>query len=96
MKVKALKREFEVKDVTFAEKREINRRNNKVIWGATFEGDFDFSKIDSDDYYDFIEFVRELSELKEKDFSGLSQTQIDLVLQAIATEYLSGSDSEKK
>jgi len=85
MKVKALDREWEVKDITFAQKRKLHALNASVFWKG---------EPSSDSYYDLLDLVLEYSGLKESDFKDLSMVEIDQVLQAILIEYLglSGKD----
>ena len=79
MKVKALDREWEVKDITFAQKRKLHALNAGVFWE---------SKPSSDEYYKLLEKVLEYSELKEFDFKDLSMVEIDQILQSVFIAYL--------
>ena len=87
MKVKALKKEFEVKDMSFAEKRKLQRR----AAGGYFEG-----KPTSDEFYDVIDSILEFSGLKEKELEGMSMADVDLLLVTILNSYLGLSEKEKK
>ena len=79
MKVKALDKEFQVKDITYKERRTLHKINAKAFWDG---------KIDPENYYDVLEEVAEISGLGEKDFKGLSMVEVDQVLQQVFTEYM--------
>ena len=79
MKVKALGKEFQVKDISYKERRNLHRVNAKAFWDG---------KIDPESYYDVLEKVAEISELDEKDFKGLSMVEVDQVLQQVFTGYM--------
>lgn len=79
MKIKALDRDWEVKDVSYSERRKLYQMNVKAFW----KGD-----VDPDKYYDVLEKVAEISGLKEKDFEDLSMVEIDQLLQVVLTNYL--------
>ena len=90
MKVKALKKEFEVSDLTFAQKRKLWEMFSGVFWGSS-----KVDEMDSDKYYKLLEMVLELSKLNEDDFKGLSMGEIDGALQDILKSYLGLTDSGK-
>ena len=90
MKVKALKKEFEVSDLTFAQKRKLHAKNTGIFWGSS-----KVDEMDSDKYYELLEMVLELSKLNEDDFKGLSMGEIDGALQDILKSYLGLTDSGK-
>tara|TARA_R110002020_G_scaffold469995_2_gene695450 strand:+ start:1992 stop:2258 length:267 start_codon:yes stop_codon:yes gene_type:complete len=79
MKVKALGKEYQVKDITYKERRNLHRLNAKAFWDG---------KVNPDNYYDVLEKVAEISGLDEKEFKDLSMTEIDQVLQEVFTEYM--------
>jgi len=79
MKVKALGEEYQVKDITYKERRDLHRLNAKAFWDG---------KINPDNYYDVLEKVAEISGLGEKDFKDLSMVEIDQVLQEVFTQYM--------
>ena len=79
MKVKALGEEYQVKDNTYKERRDLHRLNAKAFWDG---------KINPDNYYDVLEKVAEISGLGEKDFKDLSMVEIDQVLQEVFTQYM--------
>ena len=79
MKVKALGKEYQVKDITYKERRDLHRLNAKALWDG---------KINPDNYYDVLEKVAEISGLGEKDFKDLSMVEIDQVLQEVFTQYM--------
>ena len=79
MKVKALGKEYQVKDITYKERRDLHRLNAKAFWDG---------KINPDNYYDVLEKVAEISGLGEKDFKDLSMVEIDQVLQEVFTQYM--------
>ena len=76
MKVKALGEEYQVKDITYKERRELHRLNAKAFWDG---------KINPDNYYDVLEKVAEIAGLTEKDFKSLSMVEGDQVLQEVFT-----------
>ena len=79
MKVKALGKEYQVKDITYKERRDLHRLNAKAFWDG---------KVNPDNYYDVLEKVAEISGLGEDDFKGLSMTEIDQILQEVFTQYM--------
>ena len=79
MKVKALGKEYQVKDITDKERRDLHRLNAKAFWDG---------KVNPDNYYDVLEKVAEISGLGEDDFKGLSMTEIDQILQEVFTQYM--------
>ena len=79
MKVKALGEEYQVKDITYKERRDLHRLNAKAFWDG---------KINPDNYYDVLGKVAEISGLGEKDFKDLSMVEIDQVLQEVFTQYM--------
>jgi hypothetical protein len=79
MKVKALGKQYQVKDITYKQRRELHKSNAKAFWDG---------KIDPDSYYDVLEKVAEISELTEKDFKGLSMVEVDQVLQEVFSCYI--------
>jgi len=90
MKVKALDREFEVKDLTFAQKRGLHAKNTGIFWGSS-----KVEEMDSEKYYELLELVLELSGLGEDDLKDLSMSEIDRVLQAVLMEYLGLTEAGK-
>ena len=44
MKVKALKREFEANDLTFAQKRKLHAKNTGIFWGSSKVEEMDAEK----------------------------------------------------
>ena len=79
MKVKALGKEYQVKDITYKERRDLHRLNAKAFWDG---------KVNPDNYYDVLEKVAEISGLGEDDFKSLSMTEIDQILQEVFTNYM--------
>ena len=79
MKVKALGKEYQVKDITYKERRDLHRLNAKAFWDG---------KVNPDNYYDVLEKVAEISGLGEDDFKSLSMTEIDQISQEVFTEYM--------
>jgi len=79
MIVKVDKKEYDVKDCTYKQRRELHKLNALVWWG----GEMDVEK-----YYDLLEHVQDISGLTESDFKGLEMSQIDQVLQAVFVNYL--------
>ena len=79
MKVKALGKEYQVKDITYKDRRDLHRLNAKAFWDG---------KVNPDNYYDVLEKVAEISGLGEDDFKGLSMTEIDQILQEVFTQYM--------
>ena len=85
MKVKMLKKEWEVKDINYKERRE--------LWQLSL-GSFVNSEVVQDKYFEMINKVEELSGLQEKDYikkdkSLLTMAEIDLLLQEVFASYMS-------
>jgi len=77
--VKVDKKEYDVKDCTYKNRRKLHKLNALVWWG----GEMDVEK-----YYDLLEHVQDISGLTESDFKGLEMSQIDQVLQSVFVNYL--------
>lgn len=79
MIVKALKKEWDVNDCSYKDRRELHKLNTQVWW----KGDMDV-----DAYYVLLEKVSDISGLGEDDFKELGMVEVDQVLQAVFTSYL--------
>lgn len=79
MIVKVNKKEYEVEDCTYKQRRELHKQNALVWWG----GEMDVEK-----YYDLLTKVQDISGLTEQDFEGLEMADIDQVLQSVFINYL--------
>ena len=79
MIVKVDKKEYDVKDCTYKQRRKLHKLNALVWWG----GEMDVEK-----YYALLEQVYAISGLAESDFKGLEMSQIDQVLQSVFVNYL--------
>ena len=86
MIVKVGKKDWDINDCTYAERRELHKLNAKVWW----EG-----KMDVESYYDVLEKVGVIAGLGENDFKDMDMAKVDEVLQGIFLEYL-GIESAKK
>jgi len=84
MIVKVNKKEWDVKDCSYKQRRQLHKLNAAVFWGE---------KMDVDRYYDLLEKVHEISEIPESKFDGMDMGDIDQVLQAVFVSYL---NREKK
>ena len=85
MIIKALGKEYNIKEITYKERRELHRINAKAFWDG---------KVDPDNYYDILEKVYEISGIEEKDVSDLSMVDVDTLLQEIFTVYMGLSKNE--
>ena len=79
MEIEALGKKYQIKEITYKERRNLHRLNAKAFWDG---------KINPDNYYDVLEKVAEISGLGEQELEGLSMTEVDQVLQAVFTEYM--------
>ena len=79
MIVRVDKKEYDVKDCTYKQRRKLHKLNALVWWG----GEMDVEK-----YYDLLEQVQDISGLTESDFKGLEMSQVDQVLQSVFVNYL--------
>ena len=86
MVVKVGKKDWDINDCTYAERRELHKLNAKVWW----EG-----KMDVESYYDVLEKVGVIAGLGENDFKDMDMAKVDEVLQGIFLEYL-GIEPAKK
>jgi len=86
MIVKVGKKDWDINDCTYAERRELHKLNAKVWW----EG-----KMDVESYYDVLEKVGVIAGLGENDFKDMDMAKVDEVLQGIFLEYL-GIEPAKK
>jgi len=85
MIVKALGKEYQVKDITYKERRELHRLNAKAFWHG---------KVEPESYYDILEKVAEISGLQEADLNDLSMVEVDQVLQEVFTNYMGLAKNE--
>ena len=86
MVVKVGKKEWDVNDCTYAERRELHKLNAKVWWGG---------KMEVESYYNVLEKVGEIAGLGENDFKDMGMPEVDSVLQAVFLEYLGLEPSKK-
>ena len=86
MIVKVGKKDWDINDCTYAERRELHKLNAKVWWE---------SKMDVESYYDVLEKVGVIAGLGENDFKDMDMAKVDEVLQGIFLEYL-GIEPAKK
>lgn len=92
MKVKMFDKEWEVKNPTYKEKRELWKLNT-----MTFVGD----KINQDKYFELLDKVEEISGLQPEDYinkkgDALNMANIDSLLQQIFLSYIGQSEEAKK
>ena len=87
MIVKVGKKDWDINDCTYAERRELHKLNAKVWW--------DSGKMDVLSYYDVLEKVGVIAGLGENDFKDMDMAKVDEVLQAVFLEYL-GIEPAKK
>jgi len=92
MKVKMFKKEWEVKNPTYKEKRELWKLNT-----MTFVSD----KINQDKYFELLDKVEEISGLQPEDYinkkgDALNMANIDSLLQQIFLSYIGQSEEVKK
>jgi len=86
MIVKVGKKDWDINDCTYAERRELHKLNAKVWWDG---------KMDVESYYEVLERVGAIAGLGENDFKGMDMAKVDEVLQAVFLEYL-GIEPAKK
>ena len=86
MIVKVGKKEWDVKDCTYAERRELHNLNANVCWSG---------KMDVEAYYEVLEKVGAIAGLGENDFKDMEMPKVDEVLQTVFLEYL-GIEPAKK
>lgn len=79
MKVNMFKKEWEVKSITYKEKRE--------LWQLSLNA-FKDGTTDQEAYFVLLNKVEDISGLKEKDLEKLSMTDIDALLQEIYSQYM--------
>ena len=92
MKVKMFKKEWEVKNPTYKEKRELWKLNT-----STFDGE----KLNQDNYFNLLDRVEEISGLQPEGYINpkgdpLSMSNIDALLQKIFLTYIGQSPDSKK
>jgi hypothetical protein len=88
MIVKVGKKDWDINDCTYAERRELHKLNAKVWW--------DSGKMDVLSYYDVLEKVGVIAGLGENDFKDMDMAKVDEVLQAVFLEYLGIEKTAKK
>lgn len=86
MIVKVNKKDWDVKDCTYGQRRELHKMNAKVWWDG---------QMDVESYYNVLEKVGEIAGLGENDFKGMDMPEVDAVLQAVFLEYLGIEPSKK-
>ena len=92
MKVKMFDKEWEVKNPTYKEKRELWKLNTMTFVGK---------ELNQDKYFELLERVEEISGLKPEDYVNkddekLGMANIDSLLQQIFLSYMGLSDDSKK
>ncbi|MAE83504.1 MAG: hypothetical protein CMB80_12250 [Flammeovirgaceae bacterium] len=88
MTVKTDHGEFTVRDITFAERRELHRAEIRAAKGT--------EEIDAEAFYELLEHVRELAfEDSEKIFAELNDNEIDAVLVEVYNAYRDGISKKK-
>ena len=84
MKVKMFDKEWEVKNPTYQEKRELQKLRMMALDSS--------GKVDTEKFYDCLEFVEKISGLSESDYVAkdkpLTMSEIDALLSKCLTEYL--------
>ena len=84
MVVKMFKKEWEVKNPTYKEKRDLHKARMTTIGSD--------GNIDTEKYYDILEQVEKVSGLSESDYvikdKPLSMNDIDSLLTKVLTDYL--------
>ena len=86
MKVKCLGRDFEVRECTYKQRRELHSANAEAYWNG---------KMDVAKYYKLLERVSDIAGLDEKELNEMEMLQVDKLLQKIFMEYLGLSDKKK-
>jgi len=84
MIIKIDKKEYDVKDCTYKERRELHRMNAKV-WAT--------GEMDIDAYYLLLDRVGEIAQI-EAELETMTMPKIDQLLQSIFLEYLNISPKE--
>tara|TARA_Y100001973_G_C5197856_1_gene335543 strand:- start:1827 stop:2084 length:258 start_codon:yes stop_codon:yes gene_type:complete len=79
MKIEMFDKEWEVKPLTYREKRE--------LWQMSLKA-FPDGEINQDKYFDLMLKVEKMSGLKEKDLEQLNMGDVDLLLQEIYQQYM--------
>ena len=74
MIVKVGKKEWDVKDCTYAERRELHKLNAKVWWSG---------KMDVEAYYEVLEKVGAIAGLGENDFKDMEMPKIRTLMESI-------------
>ena len=92
MTVTMFEKEWDVKNPTYKEKRELWKLNTMA-----FEGD----KINQDIYFDLLSKTESISGLKPADYKDdkgvdLSMSEIDLLLQQVFLNYMGIANNSKK
>mgnify|MGYP005833969753 FL=1 len=90
MKVKMFKKEWEVKNPTYREKRELQKSRISALDST--------GKVDTEKFYDCLEKVENISGLSESDYvvkdKPLTMGEIDGLLTKLLTEYLDVSKKD--
>jgi len=89
--IKVKKKEYQINDINFSEKRKLHMLNSLCFSG---------SEINQTKYYEMLELVRDFAGYgngteNENKISTLSMVEVDTVLQTFLMEYL-GLNREKK
>jgi|ETNvirenome_6_85_1030632.scaffolds.fasta_scaffold198316_2 hypothetical protein len=85
MVVVALEKDWEIKECSYRERRELQKLNTKTFWGK---------EQDPNDVYTLLDRVEEMSGISEEELSKLSMSDVDTLLYAILSEYLGISNLE--
>lgn len=79
MKVEALNKDWEIKDISYGERRRLYQLNVKAFWKG---------EVEPDTYYEVLGEAFELSGLKESEVKDLPMPEVDQLLQAVLSAYL--------
>lgn len=82
--------DFDVKDLTYREQRDLRRYNSKLWWNK--EG----SELEADEYFDLLEKVETLSGVPESKLKEYNGDQVDKILQTVLIAYVGDTADTKK
>ena len=89
MKLKTDHGEFEIRDLTFADRRKLHRIEVSAV-------DLNSGEMNSDKFYDMLEWIMDFAfDKPEELFAKMDDTQVDEILIAAYNQYKAGVSKKK-
>jgi hypothetical protein len=87
MKIEALNKSWDIRDISYKQRRELHAINAEVWW----KGEMDVGR-----YYDLLAKVSDIAGIDESVLADLEMTEVDALLQACFMAYLGLTEKKSK